>query len=36
LEIEAESDAGFDDMTRRTVKENSRTLGFSHAEFEEE
>ena len=36
LELEAESEAGFDDTTRRTVQENSRTLGFSHADFEEE
>ncbi|RMF84367.1 MAG: hypothetical protein D6739_06010, partial [Nitrospirae bacterium] len=36
LEIAAESTQGFDDTTRRTVVENARTLGFSHAEFEEE
>jgi len=36
LEIAAESQEGFSDSTQRTVKENSRTLGFSHAEFEEE
>ena len=36
LEIEAESDNGFDDSLRRTVQENSRTLGFNHAEFEED
>lgn len=36
LEIEAECQDGFGESTRRTVQENSRTLGFSHAEFEEE
>jgi hypothetical protein len=36
LEIEAVSDSGFDDSIRRTVQENSRTLGLSHAEFEED
>ncbi|MBU0995376.1 MAG: DUF499 domain-containing protein [Proteobacteria bacterium] len=36
LEIEAISVKGFEDPIRRTVKENSQTLGFSHAEFEEE
>jgi len=36
LEVAAESKEGFDDATRRTVQENSRTLGFGHAEFEEE
>ncbi len=36
LEIAAESQEGFSDSIQRTVKENSRTLGFSHAEFEEE
>ncbi|MCJ7603633.1 MAG: hypothetical protein MUO63_19295 [Desulfobulbaceae bacterium] len=36
LEIEAESEEGFSEATRRTVQENSRTLGFNHAEFEEE
>jgi hypothetical protein len=36
LEIEAVSDKGFDDSLRRTVQENSRTLGFNHAEFEED
>ncbi len=35
LEIEAEDSDGFDDNIKRTVKENSTTLGFSHAEFEE-
>jgi hypothetical protein len=36
LEIEALSNKGFDDSIRRTVQENSRTLGFNHAEFEED
>ena len=36
LEIEAISDKGFDDSLRRTVQENSRTLNFNHAEFEED
>lgn len=36
LEVEAQSAKGFDDATRRTVQENSRTLGFDHADFEEE
>jgi len=36
LDIAAECQEGFSDSTQRTVKENSRTLGFSHAEFEEE
>jgi uncharacterized protein len=36
LEIEAVSGKGFDDSLRRTVQENSRTLGFNHAEFEED
>ena len=36
LEIEANSKEGFNESTRRTVQENSRTLGFGHAEFEEE
>ncbi len=36
VEIEADSNDGFTESTRRTVQENSRTLGFSHAEFEEE
>ncbi|MBN1931790.1 MAG: ATP-binding protein [Desulfobacterales bacterium] len=36
LEIEAVSNNGFEDSIRRTVQENSRTLGFNHAEFEED
>jgi len=36
LEITAENEDGFSDATRRTVQENSRTLGFQNAEFEEE
>lgn len=36
LEIEAISKNGFDENIRRTVTENSRTLGFRHADFEEE
>jgi len=36
LEIEAESDAGFTESLCRTVSENSKTLGFTHAEFEDE
>jgi len=36
LEIEAESDTGFTESLCRTVNENSKTLGFSHAEFEDE
>jgi uncharacterized protein len=36
LEIEAVSGKGFDDSLRRTVQENSRTLGFNHAKFEED
>jgi hypothetical protein len=36
LEITAENEAGFPDSLRRTVQENSRTLGFQSAEFEEE
>ncbi len=27
---------GLDESTQRTVKENSRTLGFNQSEFEEE
>jgi hypothetical protein len=36
LEIEAISAHGFEDEIIRTVQENSRTLGFNHAEFEED
>ncbi|GHC11961.1 DUF499 domain-containing protein [Cerasicoccus arenae] len=36
VEIEAHSETGFDDATRRTVAENSNTLGFDHGEFEQE
>lgn len=36
VEIQAESEDGFDDNTRRTVAENSNTLGFDHGEFEQE
>ncbi len=36
LEISAENEDGFPDHIRRTVQENSRTLGFQNAEFEEE
>jgi len=36
VEIEAKCDNGFDDSTCRTVKENSNTLGFNIAEFEDE
>ena len=36
VEIEAESEDGFDDNIRRTVAENSNTLGFDHGEFEQE
>ena len=35
LEIQAESDQGFDDAVRRTVGENSANLGFSGYGFEE-
>ena len=35
LEIQAESDRGFDDAVRRTVGENSANLGFSDYGFEE-
>lgn len=34
LEIQAESATGFDDGLQRAVRENSRTLRFKHAEFE--
>jgi predicted AAA+ superfamily ATPase len=34
IEIEAESDAGFDDGLQRTVKENCNVLQFKTAEFE--
>ena len=36
IEIDAQSPNGFDEATQRTVKENSRTLGFKQSEFEEE
>jgi len=36
VEISAENEEGFPDSLRRTVQENSRTLGFNSAEFEEE
>jgi len=36
VEVEASSAKGFDEATQRIVKENSRTLGFSQAEFEKE
>jgi len=36
VEVEASSSNGFDENVQRTVKENSRTLGFKQAEFEEE
>lgn len=35
IEIEAETDAGFDDSLQRTVKENCNVLKFKTAEFEE-
>jgi hypothetical protein len=34
LEIRAEREAGFDDVTMRTVSENSRTLKFRNHGFE--
>ena len=36
IEIDAQSSKGFDEATQRTVKENSRTLGFKESEFEAE
>ncbi|MEW8252572.1 MAG: DUF499 domain-containing protein [Candidatus Thiodiazotropha sp.] len=36
VEIEAKSNAGFDEGLQRTVKENCNVLHFSNAEFEEE
>ncbi|MEA3333548.1 MAG: DUF499 domain-containing protein [Pseudomonadota bacterium] len=36
LEIEAENDNGFSESLCRTVNENSKTLGFNSAEFEDE
>ena len=36
VEIEAKSNAGFDEGLQRTVKENCNVLRFSNAEFEEE
>jgi len=36
VEIESSSKQGFDEAVQRIVKENSRTLGFKQAEFEEE
>ena len=35
VEIQAESQDGFDESLQRTVKENSNVLGFGSAEFEE-
>ncbi len=35
LEIEAESELGFDDTVRRTVSENARTLKLDSSEFED-
>lgn len=35
VEIQAESDAGFDDALQRAVKENCNVLGIKPAEFEE-
>ena len=34
LEVRAKSDEGFDESTRRTVSENSRSLGAQSSEFE--
>lgn len=34
IEIQAESDAGFDGNLQRAVKENCKVLGFKNAEFE--
>ena len=36
VEIEAENDEGFDETVQRTVRENSKTLGFDQSEFESE
>ena len=36
VEVQTESKEAFDEVTIRTVKENSRTLNFDQAEFEEE
>jgi predicted AAA+ superfamily ATPase len=36
MDIEAQSDAGFETKTVRVVRENARTLKFGTAEFEEE
>ncbi len=36
VEIEARSNAGFDDGLQRSIKENCNVLRFSNAEFEEE
>lgn len=35
VEIQAESQDGFDESLQRTVKENSNVLGFGAAEFED-
>lgn len=35
LDVEAESEAGFDESVQRTVKENCNTLKFRSADFEE-
>ena len=35
VEIEADTDAGFDDSLQRAVKENCSVLGFKSAEFDE-
>ena len=35
VEIQAESQDGFDESLQRTVKENSNVLGFGSAEFED-
>lgn len=34
LNIEANSEPGYDETTQRTVKENANTLGFVSGEFE--
>lgn len=34
VEIEAENSEGFDEAVQRTVRENSKTLGFDQSEFE--
>ena len=35
VEIQADSDEGFDENLRRTVKENCNVLKFKNAEFED-